>query len=312
MKTIICIDGGVGRAVTAIPALLKFGELNPNDDWYVSVVGWDFMYWGIPELQKRTFNPETKGVFENYFWDANRVISPEPYKVPGYYRQEISLTEAFDIEINGSYDHSDLCLPFLKLSHLEILKAKEHIHKVKKEQKKDKTIVIQPYGSTATLYPVGVYDETARSIPQKMYETLINKLMLDYNVIYFGPQEMYDGKTYKPEPDLTLREWAALISESDYFVGCDSCGQHFARAVNTNGTVILGGTHENNVSYPDFFQIIQRDVKIEPSPMRISMIQSHLANRLNEERILFKEDEIIDTYDAIVNHISSPEKITLV
>ena len=65
MKTIINIDGGLGRVITAIPALLKFGKNNPDDDWYVMIVGWDFMLWGIEELQERTFNPETKGMFQN-------------------------------------------------------------------------------------------------------------------------------------------------------------------------------------------------------------------------------------------------------
>lgn len=306
MKTIICIDGGVGRAITAIPALLRFGKLNPHEDWYVSITGWDFMYWGIPELQKRSFNPETKGAFETYFWDADRVINLEPYKVPEYYRQEIPLYKAFDIELNGKIDHNDdLDVPSLNLSYLEILKGLEHVCKVKEIQKKDKTIVIQPYGSTAVLYPINVFDESARSISKEMYEILVEKLMRDYNVIYFGPQELYDGKTYQPNPDLNLREWAGLISQSDYFIGCDSCGQHFARAVKTNGTVILGGTHPNNVSYPEYFQIIERDVKMEPSPMRISSIESHLANRLNQRRMMFTEDEIEDVYKAIVSHMTS-------
>lgn len=304
MKTIICIDGGVGRVITAIPALLKFAKLNPNENWYVSVSGFDFMYWGIEELQKRTFNPETKGVFDIYFWDADQVISPEPYRVPKYYRQEISLTEAFDVEINNSTDHVDLGCPFLNFSSLEILKAKEQIYRVKKEQGKDKTIVIQPYGSTAILYPVGIFDESSRSIQQKMYEKIIDMLMEEYNVIYFGPQDLYDRKTYRPDPDLNLREWASLISESDYFIGCDSCGQHFARAVNKRSTVILGGTHEKNVSYPDYFQIITRNIKIEPSPMRISQVQSHLSNRINEKRMMFTESEINDTLLAIKNDIN--------
>ena len=64
--------------------------------------------WGIEELQQRTFNPETKGMFENYYWDADRVIAPEPYKLPAFYRNEISLAEAFDELINGTTDHSDL------------------------------------------------------------------------------------------------------------------------------------------------------------------------------------------------------------
>jgi hypothetical protein len=304
MKTIICIDGGVGRVVTAIPALLKYGKLHPKEEWYVMVNGWDWMYWGIPELQGRTFNPENKGVFETYFWDADHVITPEPYKVPKYYRNEISLAEAFDVAINGSDNHKDLPDPILKLSQAEILKGKEHIHKAKADGK-EKTIIIQPYGSSAILYPTGIFDESLRSIPQLMYNSLVDNLMLKYNVIYFGPIQLHDGKTYIPNPDMHLREWAAAISEADYFIGCDSCGQHFARALNKKATVIIGGVHEKNNSYPDHFQIIKRDVKLEPSTMRISMIQPHLANRLNEDRIAFTEEEIEDTYNKIIKSIET-------
>jgi hypothetical protein len=300
MTTVICIDGGVGRAITAIPALLKYGKNHPKEDWYVVVSGWDYMYWGIPELQKRTFNTETKGIFENIFWKADKVITPEPYKVPKYYRHEISLAEAFDIEINGSDNHKDLPDPILKLSQSEILKGKEHIYRAKNTQGKEKTIIIQPYGSTANLYPVGVFDESLRSIPQSMYLLLVENLMKNYNVIYFGNEQLHDGKTYRPNPDMGLREWAAAISEVDYFIGCDSCGQHFARAMNKNATVIIGGTHENNISYPDHFEIIKRDIELEPSPMRLSWIQNNLATRLNESRLEFTEEEIRQIYNAIV------------
>lgn len=307
MSTVICIDGGVGRTITAIPALLKYAKRHPKEEWYITVAGWDFMYWGIPELQKRTFNPETKGVFENVFWNADRVITPEPYKVPKYYRHEISLAEAFDLEINGTDDHSDLPDLTFKPSYAEILKGKEHIHKAKCAQGKEKTIIIQPYGSTAALYPIGVFDDSLRSIPQAMYMTLIDKLMKDYNVIFFGHGELYDGKTYRPDPDMTLREWAAAIAEADYFIGCDSCGQHFARAMKKPATVVIGGTHEKNISYPDHFQIIKRHMPLEPAPMRISWTQPHLANRLNEARIDFTYEEIEETYKAIVKAIEYKE-----
>jgi len=72
MKTIITIDGGIGRALTALPALLYFAEKNQD---------WDFLSWGFPQLQNRTFNPEQKGIFEKYFWNADKVINPEPYRL---------------------------------------------------------------------------------------------------------------------------------------------------------------------------------------------------------------------------------------
>ena len=102
MKKIFWIDGGAGRVIAAIPALLKYNRLNPSTEWAVLVGAWDFLLWGIPELQDRTYNLDTKGVFDNVVKNADQFVTPEPYRVPAYFRQEISLVQAFDREINNT------------------------------------------------------------------------------------------------------------------------------------------------------------------------------------------------------------------
>ena len=62
MTTIITIDGGIGRALTALPALLYFAEKHKEEEFYFMIHGWDFLSWGFPQLQGRTFNPENKGI----------------------------------------------------------------------------------------------------------------------------------------------------------------------------------------------------------------------------------------------------------
>ena len=301
MSTIIAIDGGVGRAVAAIPALLKYHKNHPDEEWYVMVHGWDFMFWGFPELQGRTFNPNDKSIFKDYFWNATKIIKPEPYSVPGYYRNEISLREAFDIEINGSTG-DDLPEMQLKLSMSEIRNGHKVIAEAKNHQKKNKTIVIQPYGSTALMCPLEIFDDTLRSIPHKMYLTLVNKLSKDYNIIYMGPQEFHGGKTYRPNPDPSLRDWAGVIKAADYFIGCDSCGQHMCKAFNKKASVMIAGTHKTNTTYDDF-HIIERDVPFYPDSMRISGFQSHMSSRLNEPRINFSQEEIEKAYQEIIENI---------
>jgi hypothetical protein len=304
MKTIITIDGGIGRVITALPALIYYAKEHNEQNFYVMIHGWDFLTWGIPELQDRTFNPETKGVFKNYFWDADRIISPEPYRVPEYYRNEISLIQAFHKEINNSDDYEDLPSEYFNLSVFEELKGYEIIHYVKEIQKKEKTIVIQPYGSSANKCPKGIFDETYRSIPEYVYIKLIQRLSRNYNIIYMGAVEYQDYISYKPQPDPSLREWAGIIKASDYFIGCDSCGQHMAKAVGKKASVFLGGTHKNNVTYSDF-HIIERNVLYYPSPMRICNYDSMLATRLNEERVKYTEQEIDTIYDVIIKNIES-------
>jgi hypothetical protein len=303
MTTIITLDGGLGRVLTAIPALLKYSKNHPYEEWYVMIPGWDFITWGFPELQERTFNPDARGSFD-LFWKADQVISPEPYRVPAYYRNEISLREAFDVEINGSTDHSDLPSMQLNLSLAEKRKAYEIIEEAKSKHKKSKTIVLQPYGSTATPHPSGIFDDSLRSIPKPMLDYFIKELSKDYNLIFMGAKEFQEIRTYKPNPDPNLREWSAIIGAADYFIGCDSCGQHICKALNKPASVVIAGTHRVNVTY-DGFHIIERDVEFYPDSMRISGFQAHMSSRLNEPRIDFTQEEIESAYNQISSLINS-------
>jgi hypothetical protein len=307
MTTIISLDGGIGRIITAIPALLKYHKNHPNEEWYITIPGWDFVTWGFPELQERTFNPDARGSFDLY-WKADQVISPEPYRLPAYYRNEISLREAFDFCINGSTDHSDLPPMQLKLSLQEKRRAFEIIEESKSIHKKSKTIVLQPYGSTATPHFSGVFDDSLRSIPKPMLDYFINELSKDYNLIFMGAKEFHNVKTYKPDPDPNLREWAAIIDQADYFIGCDSCGQHMRKCFNKKASVVVAGTHKVNVTY-DGFHIIERNVPFYPDAMRISGFQSHMSSRLNEPRIDFTQDEIETAYQEIIQNIEGENKI---
>lgn len=302
MSTIIIIDGGFGRAITSLPALIYYARRHKDEEFYVMIHGWDFVTWGIPELQNRTFNPESKGIFNNYFLKADKIIAPEPYRVPEYYKNEISLVQAFHKEINGSDDYENLPNEYFKLSLFEDLKGQEIIHYAKECQNKQKTIVVQPYGSTANKCPKGVFDPSFRSIPEYVYIKLIQKLSLSYNIIYMGAHEFQDYISYKPQPDPSLREWVAIIKNADYFIGCDSCGQHMAKVVGQKASVFIGGTHKVNVTYDDF-HIIERDVPYYSAPMRICSYDSMLATTLNEERIKYTDEEIERIYKDIIDRI---------
>tara|TARA_X000001388_G_scaffold73839_1_gene66058 strand:- start:323 stop:1249 length:927 start_codon:yes stop_codon:yes gene_type:complete len=308
MKTVFMIDGGAGRAIAAIPALIKFSKRNTN--FQVMVNGWDTLYWGIPELHDKVFNPDQKGAFEQFFLDADEVITPEPYRVPGYYKQENSLAQAFDKLINNTNEHDDLTLPVLTTSRMEEINAAKFIQQVKKDQQKQKTIIIQPFGRSAERVDEEIIvDQSSRSINPDTYLKLVKKLTTKYNVVLFAEKHFHmkeDTYTVKPEAD--LRQWIAFIDASDYFIGCDSLGQHIARAVNKPGTVIIGSTFAVNTSYPDFFNIIERKAPRKYSPIRISGLEGHLADRINEKTVEFTEEEINTMYANIVKDIEKKVK----
>lgn len=307
MNTVIVIDGGAGRAICAIPALEKYVLNNTKENIIILVYGWDTLFWNNPILQPLTFNINDKGIFTKFVKCADKVISPEPYRLPQYFNQEVSLSEAFDIIINGQTSQN--IFPKIELSNSEVLNAKKIIADVKKYQKKEKTIVIQPFGSTARFESLDghdeVVDDSARSMDLLMYSKMVRELSQNYNLILFAEQKFHfkeDELTYKFIGD--LRGYSAVISQADYFVGCDSVGQHMARSFNKPGTVIFGSTFPENVSYPDWFQIIDKNKNSRVySPLRMCETDSHLADRLNKNCMKYSEKEIDNIISLINQHI---------
>lgn len=308
MKTVFMIDGGAGRAIASIPAFIKYNKT--NSDFRILVNGWDTLYWGIPELQDKVFNPDQKGAFEQFLLDADRVISPEPYRVPGYFKQEKSLAEAFDYLINETDDHSDLGVPVLKTSRSEELQAANFMQQVKQQQQKQKTVVIQPFGRSMEKPNENVLlDQSSRSINPDTYLKLVKKLSTKYNLVLFAEKNFWmEQDTYTMKPEADLRMWSAFIDAADYFIGCDSVGQHMARALNKPGTVVLGSTFAINTTYPNYFNIIERDTPKVYSPIRISGLEGHLADRINESTVEFTDEEINKMYESIVKDIEKKVK----
>jgi Glycosyltransferase family 9 (heptosyltransferase) len=306
VKKVFYIDGGAGRAIAAIPALLKYDRLNPQDDWCVLVPGWDPLYWGIPQLQGRTYSPDTKGVFDNIIQQCDVIEAPEPYRNPGYFRQEISLVQAFDREINKTLDHSDLGLPQIVLNKAEEKFGENTVADVKEAQKKTRTVVIQPFGRGARVDRGDVIDDGTRSLTINSFLSLSKKLALRYNLIFFGDpafQIASDNFTAKMKPETDIRMWSAIINAADYLVGVDSVGQHMARALGKPGTVIFGSTFPINVSYPDWFQIIEKPGTKKYSPIRIAGLDGILADRINDKLMDWSERDINDMYNKIVADI---------
>ena len=302
------IDGGAGRAIAAIPALIKYAK--KNDDFAVLVHGWDTLFWGIPELQDKVFNPEQKGIFDQVASKAEEVISPEPYRVPGYFKQEKSLAEAFDYLINNTDDHSDLGPPVLKTSKMEEVNAAGLILDAKNQQQKQKTIIIQPFGRSMQKHQTGVLvDESSRSLDPDSYLRLVKKLSAKFNLVLMSEQQFFiDQDTYTLKPTVDLRMWVPFIGAADYFIGVDSVGQHIARALGIPGTVIVGSTFAINTTYPDYFNIVEKKDTKKYSPIRISGLESHLADRANDTLMDFNDDEINKIYANILKDIEKKVK----
>ena len=307
-RKVFTLDGGAGRAICAIPALEKYAKAHPDEDWNIVIGGWDTLFFGNPLLQDRTYSMDVKGLFENIIKDSD-IIHPERYTLWEYYNQKCSLAEAFDKVINETEDHSDLGKLNMYLCKAEEKGAANTIAALKAKQNKDISIVIQPFGRSARVDNGDIVDDSSRSIEPHVYYKLVKKLSQKYNVVLMCEgefaKEAEAEDTYSETPQIPdIRAWAAIIEASDYFIGCDSLGQHLARAFDVPGTVILGSTFAENISYPDWFQIIDdRKTQKRYSPIRICGFDNHLSDRINDRLMDFNDEEITDIYTRIVKDI---------
>lgn len=307
MKKTFVINGGAGRVICAIPALEKYARLNPESDFNVVIHGWESLYWSHPLLQNKTYGIHNKGIFDQVFKNTDTVC-PEPYFLYGYYNQELSMAEAFDKEINLTDDHSDLETPNLHISTLEKNSARNIIQNHKKEKKKMHSVVVQPYGSGMRIMNERPFDTSHRSLDVDQYLELVKELSNHAIVYFFGPPELrHPGDEYSVRLDNfnpDLRMFMSLISESDYFVGCDSVGQHMARAFDKPGTIFMGSTFEENVSYSDHFDIIRKKDRIPTyNPIRFGGVDSDLIDRLNDGIMDFDQMELKEAIDDICARI---------
>lgn len=307
MNTTFMLSGGAGRVICAIPALEKFAINNPDDDFKIIVHGWDFLMWGNPILQNRTFGMGHKGMFEQLIKN-NKLVVPEPYQLWSYYNQKKSMAECFDEEINNTDDHSDLLSPRLFTKKSERNFITSIFTKAKLEKSKNKVVVFQPYGSTMNLVGGRSVDQSNRSIDPDHALYIAQQLSKHAVVVYFGEEQFIHPNDnimlniHPMKPD--LRMFMTAVQMSDYFVGCDSVGQHIARSFDKPGTVVMGSTFEKNVSYPGHFKFFRNNIRPVYNPIRVGGIDCDLTDMMNDSVMDLTKEELDSLCNQIVNDIA--------
>ena len=270
------INGGAGRVVASIPALEKYAET--HDDFIIVCEGGMNFYRGHPVLHKYAYDNWHKGLFEDKIKDRD-CITPEPYRQWHYYNQKCSLSQAFDIEINGLEEPRELPAPNITLAKGEGIQGMQLVDEAINTTGKEKVIVIQPFGRGIMDTGGYMFDPTSRSFNLSDISTIINNLKKDYCVIVMSefPFQTEEGESKDAYivPNIEdIRIWASIIDRADHFLGCDSVGQHIAKAVGSTVTAVIGSTYPINISYPDDskFDIIDLgEDRRTFSPIRLTM-----------------------------------------
>jgi hypothetical protein len=296
------INGGAGRVICSIPALEKYAEENGKDFIIVCEGGTDF-YKGHPILHERAYDHWHKNLFEDKLINLD-LVSPEPYRIWEYYNQKCSIAQAYDIAINNK-GIRELQRPFIKLSNEEMFAGVSVIKEVKEKTKKDRVIVFQPFGRGITAKDGIIFDPSGRSFEADHVVNIVKKLQKKFAVIVMSEIGIdfsaHGCKELVAIPqNVSLRQWASIVAQSDYFLGCDSVGQHLAYAFHKPASVIMGSTFGINVSYPEEDTFVVMDLgegRRRYSPIRITM--DEVADRGNDG-IMTMNDKI---EDAIIESV---------
>lgn len=298
------INGGAGRMITSVPALELYEKESDDKDFIIVCEGGTDVFKGHPTLDARTYDVWHKGLFKDYLKNRD-IVSTEPYRIWEYYNQQCSIAQAFDIQINNK-GVRELPKPTFRLSKDELLNGRQVVGQVKDKLKKDKLVVLQPFGRGIEYIDETLVDRTARSFELKDVKQIIKKLQDNGFAVILMSEFKIDLTDAKLKDEVAMPEnvnfrvWAAIIKYADHFLGCDSLGQHLAYIMETPATVVTGSTYPINVSYPDceYFDILDMgEISREYSPIRI--LPDERVDRLNENIMAMNDD--ITT--LIVNHV---------
>ena len=309
------VNGGAGRVISSIPAFEKYAE--NHDDFIIVCEGGTDFFKGHPTLDGKVYDHWHKNLFQEHIIQRD-CETPEPYRVWDYYNQKCSIAQAYDIAINGLDEPRELPKPRVELNKMEIITGYNVVEEIKATTKKDKVIVIQPFGRSVQQIGEFIADPTSRSMSLIGAIDIINQLKKDYAVIvmseYQFPVEENENtsKHQIARPQISdMRVWTAVIDVADHFIGCDSMGQHIARALDKTATVVVGSTYPENISYPDHkdFDIIDvGNGRREYAPIRIT--QDEVVDRYNDEAMELSKDHIKQIVDSCKKRLGKPRAYT--
>jgi len=306
------INGGAGRVICSIPAFEKYAEEHPEDNFIIVCEGGMDFFKGHPILHNKAYDVWHKGLFEEHLKQRN-CLSPEPYRVWEYYNQKCSLTQAFDICFSNK-GIRDLPSPKIYHNKQEVVEAFNILQEIKSATRLDKAIIIQPFGRSVQNTSEFVVDPSSRSLTLNDTIEIVNEIKTEYAVILMSEfpvtfsDNNNDSKVATPQIP-NIRVWSALFEMVDHFLGCDSLGQHIAKAVGLQSTIICGATFPINISYPQDpnFEIVDlgKDTRVY-SPIRLTAEEEQ--DRLNDEIMEMTDEQRRSVIDKIKKKLGKSTK----
>ena len=312
MNKAFFINGGAGRVLCSMPGLEKYAKT--HDDFIIVSESWTEMYMTNKTLRDHVYTGWKQDLFREQLRDKE-IISPEPYRLNAYFTQRANLIQAFDMLINDLGDEVPETSPInIDLSKEEQITGYNLVDEVRKFTGKDKVVVFQPFGQSVKNEGQFIYDTSGRSFEMTNVVDLLKELNNNYAVIAMTQLEIPSWQQemgIAMPKDMSLNQWMGVINAADYFLGCDSVGQHMAHAMKKPATVVIGATFPENISYPGNKKFTIIDVgegKRRYQPIRLA--QDECADRNNEDLMVITNDTIKKIMKSIKNAIGVSKKTT--
>lgn len=244
-KTIVQIDGGIGRCICATPALVNLSKKVGHK--LTLITPWKDVFINAPFVEKM-YRPDNDYLFDDVI-SKGKFYYPEPYHSDLYYTQKHHLVQSFNHLLNGIEKFE---APQLFLSYPEVKKGLDFCNQLREQNKTKLIIGIQFYGAGAVFDGTGIYDPTNRSLSPEVQKLILE---LDATFINLSHISINHPKVYNQQ--FSMREIFQIVYSCDYIITIDSIISHVGRAFNRTGLLFLGPTYKENVGY-DTYKIIQR------------------------------------------------------
>jgi len=259
MDYYVKIDGGIGRCIAATGVVLKFQERQKKLGNTISVISsmtLPFDGLGI----ERVYPLETPYLYED-FLIKGEYLEPEPYNSSRFYRDNLHISQVFNLILNGSDEY---LAPKMVLLPNEEVFAREFVEGLRKKHKK-KVLLMQAYAGTGgTKIP----DESFRSFSEGSISELVDNFSKDYTILFIRSGTQATCSDTIPITEKDIRRIFALIPFVDVALCCDSFLHHAIAALgNPIPTVVLwGGTSEKNFGYEGQINLRKKEIGlVEPN-----------------------------------------------
>ena len=305
MKKSFFINGGTGRVLCAIPALEHYKK-HVDPDVVIIAEAWHELFLTSASLRNSVYPMGHKGLFQDKLINTE-MISPEPYRLNAYFNQKCNMIQAFDMLINENTEEIPDTRSFdLTISRDDQAFGHNTVRQIKQQMGKDKVVIFQPLGSGAKLNGDFLIDDSGRSFEVKDIVMIVEELAKHYAVIMMTTVDIPVSKPMGAAiPQANILQWMGIVNACDYFLGCDSMGQHYAHALGKPATVVIGSTFPTNISYPGNkdFTIIDNGKELgrEYNPFRIT--QDWDVNRSNEDMMVMTDKRVKEIIKSVTNKL---------